>query len=256
MPGPGHCVCRLRLREQIVFLVGDEFALDEFRRFRIIRSIDAVDIGGTAAADLVHDVDRVALGEKVLRPAVAAVGRAVPARSRRAAAVNHHNRIRMLELLRNLVVDVGVTGHHLTVLLIHIFAADEEISLLRDAQWPDALRGLVADRARGDKSRRDHGCDGAQPRCRRSSKCRIAHFLAPSIPPYDLGVSVILGCIIAPSAVKEQGRARALKCCCGDISACQNGDAQSTQICRHCRRLDRAPSGATTATELTFLGDR
>src|SRR3954462_47819 len=136
----------------------------------------------------------------------------------------------MLELLRNLEVDIGVAGQDLAVLLLDVFAADEEISLLRDGQRPNAFRALVADRARGEKSRGDHGCDGAQPRSRRPSKCRIAHFLAPSITPHDLGVSVIFRLYYSASAVKEQGRAQALKCCCGDISACQRRCAIDTNM--------------------------
>ena len=131
---------QFRLREKIVFLVGDEIALDRFRRSHRLRPIDRLDIGRAAAADLVHDVDRIALGEEILAPAVAAVGRAHVARAREAAALDHHDRVGMRAVGRDVVFDIGLAGEHRAVFGVHIFAADEEMAGLGDRQGADAVR--------------------------------------------------------------------------------------------------------------------
>src|SRR5258708_36934426 len=56
------------LREQVVSLIGDEIALDRFRPSARLWPLDRLDIWRPAEADLVHDVDAVALGEEILSP--------------------------------------------------------------------------------------------------------------------------------------------------------------------------------------------
>ena len=135
---------QFRLREKVVFLIGDEIALDRFWRSHRLRPIDRFDIGRAAAADLVHDVDGIALGEEILAPSIAAVGRAHVACAGETAAFDHHDRVGMRAVGRDVVFDIGLAGEHRAVLGVHIFAADEEVAGLGDRQGTDAVRAATA----------------------------------------------------------------------------------------------------------------
>src|ERR1700751_5085085 len=111
----------MRLWKQIVALVSDEFPLDEFRRLRVLLPIHALDVGRTAAAYLIHDVDGIAVREKILRPAVSSVDRAGKSCARGAAALDHDDRERMRAILRDLILDIGLAREHLALRRIDVF---------------------------------------------------------------------------------------------------------------------------------------
>ena len=163
------------LREEIVFRIVDEIALDELRRAHSLPPVDRIDIGRAAAADLIHDVDRIAPGEEILAPAIAAVGRAHVARAGEAAALDHHDRVGLRAVGRDEVFDIGLAGEQRAVLAVHVFAADEEVAPLGDRQGTDAVG--QCGRAGGGEKRHDDGedekrCGGAEPSRRRNDVAR------------------------------------------------------------------------------------
>jgi hypothetical protein len=113
-------------------------------------AIDRLGIVRATPADLVHDIDRITLGEEILAPAIAAVGRAHVACAREAAALDHHDRV---GIGRDVVLGIGLASKHRAVFRIHIFTADEEVAGLDDRQEADAVR------MRGRKRRCDAGQD-------------------------------------------------------------------------------------------------
>src|SRR5262249_30639843 len=135
---------QMRLRIEVVALVGDELALDELGRLWILLAVHRLDVRRAAAPDLIHDVDGVALRQEILRPAVTAIDGAVEARARGAAALDHDDRIGMRAVHRDLVLDIGLPGEDRPGWRVDIFAADEEIALLGDGERPYPFGGGCA----------------------------------------------------------------------------------------------------------------
>src|SRR5262249_10151576 len=112
----------------------------------------------------------VALGQEILRPAVAAIRRAGPARAGRAAAVDHHDREGVRLLLRDLILDVGVSRHHGAVRRVDVFAADEEMALLGDDNRSHPLSRCTGG-ARGGKE--SWGSEAKEQGCEPGRRCLL-----------------------------------------------------------------------------------
>ena len=106
---------------------------------------------GTAARHLIDHVDRVAAAYEILRPAFAPVRRPGEVGTGLAAAVHHHDRIRLGPPRRNHVLDVHVAEHRAAFGGGVDLAADEEIARACERERPPLLR--LRD-ARGAQQRR------------------------------------------------------------------------------------------------------
>ena len=102
-------------------------------------------VGRAAAAGLIDHVDGIALPQEVLSPAVAPVGRLVPAGADLAATVNQHDRD-FLAIVRNLILHVHLADHATSGVER---ATDEEVALL---DGDDGLLAFVSG-ARGERGR-------------------------------------------------------------------------------------------------------
>src|SRR6185437_15508364 len=162
--GAGPLRVQMRLRELRVLLDRDELVLDEFRRLHQMLAVDVVDPGRAAAPDLVHDIDGIAMRQEILRPAVAAVGRAGEAFAGGAAAMNHDDREGMQPLLWNLIFDIGLAGPDLVLALADIVAADIEMALLGDGERADRSGVALLLVRRRRRRRGGEGCEQCQAR--------------------------------------------------------------------------------------------
>ena len=112
-------------------------------------------IGGASARHLIDHVDGVAAAQEELRPALATVGRAGEIGSGLAPAVDHHDRVGMIELLRDLELHVHLPDHRRALDRAVDPAAYEEITLLGD---DERTIGCGLGRGRGvDRDRADDG---------------------------------------------------------------------------------------------------
>src|SRR5207253_6286743 len=84
--GPRPLRVQMRLRPKLVARNRDEPFEQELRRVQPALAVDALDVSRASTADLVHKVDGVALGEEILRPAVAPVRSAGKIRTAHGAA--------------------------------------------------------------------------------------------------------------------------------------------------------------------------
>ena len=121
-------------------------------------------MGSASARHLIDDVDGIAATQEKLRPALATVGRAGEIRSGLAAAVDHHDRVGMLELLRDLELHVHLPDHRRALDRTFDPAADEEITLLGDDERTIGCglgggRGVDRDRADDGNGRGDNEHD-------------------------------------------------------------------------------------------------
>ena len=123
---------QVRLRPQLRALRSDEALLDEADARRRHRAIRLSPIGGASARHLIDHVDGVAAAQEELRPALATVGRAGEIGSGLAPAVDHHDRVGMIELLRDLELHVHLPDHRRALDRAVDPAAYEEITLLGD----------------------------------------------------------------------------------------------------------------------------
>jgi hypothetical protein len=140
LPGSRPLRVQMRLRPPLETLGRDEALLGEIEPRRLHRSVQLRPVRGASARHLVDHVDRVAAADEILRPALAAVGRAGEVGAGLAAAVHHHDRIGMPQPPRDHVLDVHVADHRAAFDRAVDLAADEEIARLRQRQRSALLR--------------------------------------------------------------------------------------------------------------------
>ncbi len=124
----------MRLRPQLGALGRDEALLDEGKPRRRHRPVRLRPVGGAPARHLIHHVDRKATAQEKLRPALAPVRRSGEVGAGLAAAVDHHDGIGMLQLLRDLKLDIHLPDHGRTFDRRIDLAAGEEVALPGDDQ--------------------------------------------------------------------------------------------------------------------------
>jgi hypothetical protein len=139
----------MRLRPLLVALGRDEALLDEIDARGLHRPVDLRPVRGASARHLVDHIDGIAPAHEILRPALAAVGRAGEVGAGLAAAMHHHDRIGMAATRRDHVLDVDMPDRGAAFGRAVDLAADEEIARARKREWPALLRP-------GERRRQQH----------------------------------------------------------------------------------------------------
>jgi hypothetical protein len=152
---------QVRLRPQLVFLLGDEPARSIVAVDVARRSVGRGQIAGAAAAGLIDHVDGVALAHEVLRPAFAPVRRAGEIGARHGAAVHHHDRITVSLLRRDAHLNIHTVRHEGVPVDRRPPAADVEMAVAGEHQR--AVVGGLRDAAQCERDDR-HGCRDAEAR--------------------------------------------------------------------------------------------
>ena len=130
----------MRLRPLLVALGRDEALLDEIDARGLHRPVDLRPVRGASARHLVDHIDGIAPAHEILRPALAAVGRAGEVGAGLAAAVHHHDRIGMAATRRDHVLDVHMPDRGAAFGRAVDLAADEEVARARERERPALLR--------------------------------------------------------------------------------------------------------------------
>ena len=92
-------------------------------------AIHAAKIARTAAPRLIDHVHRVTVGDKIIRPAFAAVRRAGEIGAGLCRAVNHHDRVGLGDLGGDAVFDIHLSGHDLTGFDVDILTTGKQIAV-------------------------------------------------------------------------------------------------------------------------------
>ena len=140
LAGAGPLRMEMRLRPKLVLALLQIALLRAFGVGEARRAVDFRHVGGTAAARLVHHIDRVAAAGEILRPAFAAIGRAGPVGSRARAAVHEDDRIGMRLLRRDAVFNIHLPGDEGLAVDLDGLAADIEEAVAREIERRIALR--------------------------------------------------------------------------------------------------------------------
>src|SRR5262245_1662185 len=92
-PWSGPLGVQARLRPKLLQLRRSETLLDVTHRRLARLAVDVTEKSGAATPGLVDDIDRITVGNEVVSPASAAVGRAEEVRPGLSATVDHHDRV-------------------------------------------------------------------------------------------------------------------------------------------------------------------
>src|ERR1700730_12318740 len=149
----------MRLRPQIELLLGDKARGRIATLYIAVRSIGGGEIAGAPAPGLIDHVDRVALANEILRPALATVRGAGEIGARHGAAMHHDDRIGHGFLRRNTNLDIHLAAD--------VFAIVDHVWLAVDVE--EAVTGkhqrmFVGDSGAGYQYRNDQCDSGASQR--------------------------------------------------------------------------------------------
>src|SRR3954471_10639944 len=131
----------MRLRPLSITLRRDEALLGEGETRRLHRPVYLRrPVRGAAARHLVDHVDGVAAAHEILRPALAAIGRAGEVGAGLAAGMHHHDRIWMTAPRRNHVLDIDMPEHRAAFDRGVDLPPDKEVAGARERERPALLR--------------------------------------------------------------------------------------------------------------------
>ncbi len=123
-----------RLRPQLLDLGRGETLLDIADRGLAGLAVDVAEEPGASAAGLVDDIDCIAIGNEIARPAPAAVGRAEKVRRGLAAAMDHHYGVGARPVPRDLVLNEHLPDHDGLAADLDIAAGHRERALVCDLE--------------------------------------------------------------------------------------------------------------------------